>query len=68
MPVVSNSSPLVNLAIIDRLILVKQQFGKIIKMGGGQKLIALSKRKIMKNNFITSDFHLPYNRNLIAKA
>ena len=22
----------------------------------------------MKNNFITSDFHLPYNRNLIAKA
>jgi predicted nucleic acid-binding protein len=30
MPVVSNTSPLLNLAIIDRLILVKQQFGKIV--------------------------------------
>ena len=30
MPVVSNTSPLLNLAIVDRLILVKQQFGKIV--------------------------------------
>ena len=30
MPVVSNTSPLLNLAIIDRLVLIKQQFGKII--------------------------------------
>jgi uncharacterized protein len=30
MPVVSNTSPILNLAIVDRLTLLQQQFGKIL--------------------------------------
>jgi len=30
MPVVSNTSPILNLAIVDQLVLLRQQFGEIL--------------------------------------
>lgn len=34
MPVVSNTSPILNLAIVDRLVLLRQQFGEVLIPNG----------------------------------